>query len=107
METTYLAVDKYFDKYCSKDPIVVNIASILGLSTAPCIEIYITSKFGVVGFSKSLSEKPALKKKNIKIITICPGFTATKLCLDSPINKIKPIDHDVFLELINTVKMQE
>lgn len=56
---------------------VVNIASLAGLWAGPGMASYFATKFGVVGFSCSLSDE--LEKYNIGVTAICPGVIDTEI----------------------------
>lgn len=58
---------------------IVNTSSIAGLDPYSCLPAYCASKFGVVGFTKSLAEKNLETQLGIKFVTICPGITKTNL----------------------------
>lgn len=59
--------------------IIVNIASISGLEPTPYMSVYTASKFGVVGFTRSMANDVIYNRTGIKFITICPGATDTPL----------------------------
>lgn len=69
-----LAIDKYM-----KEGVIINIASIYGLQPAWALPMYAAAKHGVIGFSRSMALKMDMEKRNVKIITICPGGTKTSL----------------------------
>lgn len=56
---------------------VVNIASLAGLWAGPGMASYFATKFGVVGFSCSLSDEVA--KYDIGVTAICPGVINTEI----------------------------
>ncbi len=56
---------------------VVNIASMFGLSAAPGVSPYCTTKFAVVGLSESL--RAELAPHRIGVSAICPGMIATDI----------------------------
>jgi short-subunit dehydrogenase len=59
---------------------IVNISSIGGLLSVPHLLPYSTSKFALTGFSLGLGME--LRKRGIKVTTVCPGLMRT----GSPIN---------------------
>ncbi|XP_050335568.1 alcohol dehydrogenase 1 [Bactrocera neohumeralis] len=59
--------------------VIVNIASVLGLEPAPPTAVYCASKFGVVGFSRSLGDPHYYEHTGIAVVTFCPGLTDTPL----------------------------
>uniref|UniRef100_A0A0K8VT91 alcohol dehydrogenase n=1 Tax=Bactrocera latifrons TaxID=174628 RepID=A0A0K8VT91_BACLA len=59
--------------------LIVNIASVLGLEPAPPTAVYCASKFGVMGFSRSLGDPYYYNLTGIAVVTFCPGLTDTPL----------------------------
>lgn len=60
---------------------IINISSIFGNISKEFRSLYSTTKFGIKGFTKSLSIECATK--NILINTVSPGFTNTELTKNS------------------------
>jgi NAD(P)-dependent dehydrogenase (short-subunit alcohol dehydrogenase family) len=60
---------------------VINIASILGMCSAPNATAYVASKFAVLGFTRSL--RAELAPHQIGVTAICPGMIATSIMADS------------------------
>lgn len=56
---------------------VANITSIYAYWVSPCMAGYITTKFGLFGYSESLAED--LRAHGITVSTICPGIINTGL----------------------------
>jgi acetoacetyl-CoA reductase len=90
---------------------IINIASICGIKGSKGQTNYCASKFGVVGFTKSLALE--YSDKNILVNCICPGLTETDMIKDireDILNKIisnqpikKLIDVNEIYELCNTI----
>jgi len=59
---------------------IVAIASVAGLRAFPFESVYNASKFGQVGFIRSLDHE--LREHNIRCTNICPGGVATDFALD-------------------------
>ncbi len=59
-----------------RDPIVVNIASILGHRAVPRSSEYCASKFAVRGFSESL--RAELARQGVDVLVVSPGTTASE-----------------------------
>lgn len=59
-----------------RDPLVVNIASILGHRGIPLQSEYCASKFAVRGFSEAL--RAELAKQRIDVLVVCPGSTESE-----------------------------
>ncbi|KAL5276335.1 hypothetical protein ACFFRR_001901 [Megaselia abdita] len=78
-----------------KGGIILNIASLAGLASFPCLESYCATKHAVVGFTKSLSNQSVFEKTGISMITLCPGCTETPI-LNNLTNleayKVQPVD---------------
>ena len=69
---TKLVIDKMIEKQSGK---IVFINSVAGLNPYPFSSAYVTSKYGLRGFSSSLREE--LREHNIKVISIHPGAIDT------------------------------
>ena len=65
---------------------IINIASRAGKIGTPYVSSYSAAKFGLIGFTKSLSEE--VKKLGINVNAICPGFVDTKMVRDFGFEKI-------------------
>ena len=63
---------------------VVNTASINGLVAYPMVGTYVTTKYGVVGFTESLRQE--LEPHGIGVSVVCPGGIGTNL-LDASRNR--------------------
>ncbi|EFA12383.1 15-hydroxyprostaglandin dehydrogenase [NAD(+)]-like [Tribolium castaneum] len=80
IEGTYLALQTYLPKYKSgAEGVVVNTASVLGLSPAQSTPIYCTAKHGLVGLGQSLGGEKMYEKYKVRVLTICPGLVDTAL----------------------------
>jgi NAD(P)-dependent dehydrogenase (short-subunit alcohol dehydrogenase family) len=60
--------------------VIVNIASVAGLSGAPRLSVYSAAKHGVVGLTKSAAAEYATK--GIRVNAVCPSFARTSMALD-------------------------
>lgn len=58
---------------------IINMGSIAGHVPAPYMSAYNASKFGVVGFTRSLQAELRLKSSPIKLLLVSPGFVDTGL----------------------------
>ena len=61
---------------------IVLMASIAGREGFPEWSGYCASKFGLVGFAKSLAKE--VRRKGVRVITVCPGAVDTSLWKDHP-----------------------
>jgi len=59
---------------------IVNIASIAGKVGSAKRAVYCASKFGVIGFSQSLSEE--VREHGIRVSVVCPGSTDSSFSQD-------------------------
>lgn len=82
INTTMVALN-YMDKsQGGRGGVIVNIASVLGLEPAHGIAVYTASKFGVIGFTRSMAHDIYYKKTGVIHIAVCPGITRTTLLDD-------------------------
>lgn len=58
---------------------VVNTASIAGLLSVPGMAAYNASKFAVVTVSEGMQHDLVLRKANIKVSVLCPGWVKTRI----------------------------
>ena len=59
----------------SKGEIIINIGSLAGKIGCASVSLYNASKWGIIGFTKSLAEE--VRKYGIKVVIINPGSTET------------------------------
>lgn len=69
------AVEPIMSRQGSGD--IVNMSSVAGLRAFSDCAAYCASKFGLVGFSKSIREE--LRNKGIRVILVHPGAVATEI----------------------------
>ena len=63
----------------SKNPTIVNIASVAGILPSPLLTTYAASKHAVVGYTRSLREECRVHKIPAKFVLVMPGFVDTKI----------------------------
>lgn len=102
---TQLAVETYIPKYRSNNEgVVLNTASILGLTTTPFTPVYSASKHGVIGLGKSYGCPEQYNKTKVRVMSLCPGFTATPL-LSAPI--FRPEHKELKDEMVPRIPFQK
>lgn len=67
---------------------IINIASTLGYLPYQGFPLYVASKHAQIGFMKSIADPELTKLTGLKFITICPGYTDTRLIGSSSINPL-------------------
>lgn len=73
-------MEEYLPKYRNgAEGIVVNLSSIAGLDVFPSMPVYSASKSAIISFGRSLGADIWYEKFRVKILTICPGVTTTKI----------------------------
>lgn len=77
--TRFLLRKKYISGSMKEDvsPVVINVASLLGLKGGIGAVAYAASKAGVIGFTRALSEE--LGKSCIRVNALVPGYVATDM----------------------------
>lgn len=78
MRGSLLAIDHMGKHKGGKGGVIVNVASVFGLSTVNCfVPAYAGTKHAVVGFSRNLADFH--KAHGVRVLTMCPGATMTAL----------------------------
>ncbi|XP_020383022.1 15-hydroxyprostaglandin dehydrogenase [NAD(+)]-like [Rhincodon typus] len=75
---TYLGIQHMSKETGGKGGVIVNIASMSGVTPYYLGPVYAASKYGVVGFTTSLS-LTCLEKHGVRLQVLCPGFVDTQL----------------------------
>ncbi len=60
-----------------KGGVIINISSVVGITGNPGQANYAASKAGIIAFTKSLAKE--LGSRNIRVVTVAPGFVETKM----------------------------
>lgn len=64
---------------------IMNIASVAGFQAVPYFAVYSASKAYVLSFSDALYEE--LRPQGIRVLCVCPGYTATNFAVNNKISK--------------------
>jgi short-subunit dehydrogenase len=92
------------------DGFIVNVASMAGLVSAPGMSAYVSSKFGIVGFSDALHAELGTR---VGVGVVCPTFVATNIAKDAPGNAGSFLDFvgskpaKVSAAIIRTIKQRK
>ncbi len=73
------AMEKQF-RTTGRSGVIVNTASVAGLSGAPKLSVYAAAKHGVVGLTRSAAAEYATK--GIRVNAVCPSFARTDMAMD-------------------------
>ncbi|XP_005190984.2 alcohol dehydrogenase [Musca domestica] len=98
---TTLEAMPYMDKsQKGRGGVILNIASVLGLEPCPPIAVYSASKFGVVGFTRSLADPFYYNRSGVVITGLCPGLTESPMTANPKISDTfeysKPLTDKIF-----------
>ncbi|CAI8014688.1 15-hydroxyprostaglandin dehydrogenase [NAD(+)] [Geodia barretti] len=77
MESTHLAVEFMSHTRGGEGGVVINVSSMGGILPMPFGPSYSASKFGIVGFTRSMTE--CLERDGIRVNCVCPEFTDTAM----------------------------
>lgn len=78
---TILAFEDYLPKYkIGREGVILNVSSIASLDLFPSAPVYTAAKCGIVALTRSMGHPLHYKRKNVKLMAICPGFTTTAMC---------------------------
>ncbi|XP_028164152.1 15-hydroxyprostaglandin dehydrogenase [NAD(+)]-like [Ostrinia furnacalis] len=85
---------------------ILNIASIYGYTVDPVVPFYKTSKFAVMGFTRTLGHVKNYEITKVRVFALCPGLTRTSI---HAAGKLYALDflEEVTRNVISTVSYQE
>lgn len=95
---TYLALEHMSKLKGGRGGVIVNTASMTGLTPLPSCPAYTASKHGVIGFTRAMAAASAELGYGIRLNSICPSFVQTDL-----FNKI-PDKLGEFCQLANSTQ---
>ncbi len=81
-----------------RDGYIINVSSLGGKVAMPFSGVYAASKFGLSGYSESLSKEMAVY--NVKVTNICPSMVATEMAIGRKFSLDQMIQID---DLIKTI----
>ncbi|XP_075144588.1 alcohol dehydrogenase 2-like [Haematobia irritans] len=85
---TTLEALPYMDKAAKgRGGVILNISSVAGLEPMGSTCIYSASKFGVIGFTRSLADPVYYERTGVTILGLCPGLTHTPLTANSNLSE--------------------
>ncbi|KAF3841109.1 hypothetical protein F7725_006971 [Dissostichus mawsoni] len=84
---TYLALEHMNEMTGGQGGVIVNTASMAGLSPAKSCPFYTATKHGVVGFTRAMAASSTAAGYGVRFNAVCPGFVQTEL-LTSLSNKL-------------------
>ncbi|TPN80611.1 SDR family oxidoreductase [Mesorhizobium sp. CU2] len=90
-------------KDSGKGGVIVNVASVAGLSGAPKLSVYAAAKHGVVGLTRSAAAEYA--SKGLRINAVCPAHTRTAM-VDGFVRFSGAPEADAIAELTRGVPMK-
>lgn len=86
-----------------KGGVIVNVASVAGLSGAPKLSVYAAAKHGVIGLTRSAAAEYATK--GVRINAVCPAHTRTAM-VDGFVRSSGAAEADALAELTRGVPMK-
>lgn len=104
---TILATEKYLKYRSGSEGIVVNTSSVSAFSPLAVAPVYSATKCAVIGFSMSYGTPEHYAKYPVRVMTICPGATITKLTSDSVTPEVVGWYFDIVEEYPNKYYFQE
>jgi short-subunit dehydrogenase len=85
---------------------VVGVASVAGYRGFPWMISYSASKAALIAYLEAL--RPGLRRRGVKVTTVCPGFVRTRMSADIPFQRpVKMIEPEVAaLHLVRAIDRQ-
>ncbi|XP_034033831.1 15-hydroxyprostaglandin dehydrogenase [NAD(+)]-like [Thalassophryne amazonica] len=89
---SYLALEHMNKLTGGQGGVIVNIASIAGLTPIICCPVYTAAKHGVVGFTRAMALASAASGYGVRFNALCPTAVETEFSKTVP-NKSGPFSH--------------
>eukprot|EP00746_Dinoflagellata_sp_MGD_P012646 gnl/MRDRNA2_/MRDRNA2_127026_c0_seq1.p1 gnl/MRDRNA2_/MRDRNA2_127026_c0~~gnl/MRDRNA2_/MRDRNA2_127026_c0_seq1.p1 ORF type:complete len:311 (+),score=61.05 gnl/MRDRNA2_/MRDRNA2_127026_c0_seq1:79-1011(+) len=90
------------DMLAAKKGHVVNIASFAGKMWGPFSQVYVASKFGVVGFTHAMRSEMMLRETGVTFHVICPAFITDVGMAADAISKADPVNYEHVIGLFGS-----
>ncbi|XP_046629100.1 uncharacterized protein LOC124309478 [Neodiprion virginianus] len=90
-----------------KGGVIVNTSSIYGLDPEPWLPVYVATKHGVVGLSRSFGSPYHYEKTGVRVMTICPSFTNTRLLAEVGDNLSPFVDKEAAMNAVKGQSFQK
>lgn len=87
--------------------VILNIASIYGYLVDQHAPFYKTSKYAVMGFTKTLGHAVNYETTGVKVIVICPGVTKTDIVKNVTQNEAFDFHVEKFQDFLDSAPSQE
>ncbi|KAK3097311.1 hypothetical protein FSP39_008546 [Pinctada imbricata] len=101
IEGTRLAVMYMSKEEGGKGGVVVNVASTAGLTPVFNTPVYAGSKYGVVGYTRSMAANPSIHEVGIRFTCLCPAYTDTTMFKSEKIDDLKKVDsNDPLVQMV-------
>lgn len=79
IRSTLLAYQYAGKEGAGKGGIVINIAGVHALEPFPQAPTYSASMHAILGLSRSFGEPQHVKRSGLRVVSLCPGITKTKM----------------------------
>lgn len=98
-------MEHYLPKFKGQDEgLILNVASLLGMEPQPTMSLYSATKSAVISLGQSFGSQYLYDKYKVRVVTICPGATATSML--NPRENALEEDVDFALDIIREVPKQ-
>lgn len=106
MRTTLLAYRFMGKDSEGKGGTIINLTGVQGLEPLPPAPTLSASYHGIVGFSRSFGDETHFSRTNLRVITLCTGFTKTDFLKRIKEKSLTEIMGSEFENLIKKSKIQ-